>query len=192
VLGESPFYLTAKELARLRDLAWLITLNACEGAAPAEQLHSVAYAVVNNGVPATIGMREVIDSIDASCFCQAFYESALGYLADVLVPGARVKPDWSESLRLARTALCARSPGPIPIVASSYKHWTLPVLYRRAEDFVVQVAIPGLVISDQEQEQIFTELSKLQQIRDGLPPDTPPNTLAIFDADLKDMRARLV
>jgi hypothetical protein len=190
-LGDPPFYLTAKELSRLRDLVWLITLNACEGAAPAADLHSVAYAVVNDGVPATIGMREVIDSADASCFCGAFYASALGWLAAELVPGARVKPDWGEAVRLARAALCARNPGPTPIVASARKPWTLPVLYRRIEDFVVQVAIPGLAIGD-KQEQVFNEMEKLQQFKDGLPGDTPAAVVKMLENEIAQVRARLV
>jgi hypothetical protein len=190
-LNDPPIYLTAQDLARLRDLVWLITLNACEGAAPVAQLHSVAYAVVENGVPATIGMREEIDVLDASCFCRVFYEAALGYLATVATPGARVEPDWSESLRLARTALCPKS-GPIPLVASSYKPWTLPVLYRRAEDLVVQVAIPGLAITDDEQERIFAEIDNLQRLRDGMAAGTPPAVLAAVDAAIAQARARLV
>jgi hypothetical protein len=190
--GDAPIYLTAKDLARLRDLAWLITLNACEGAAPAAQLHSMAYAVVENGVPATIGMREEIDSIDASHFCRAFYTAALGALAGAATPGARVQPDWCEPLRLARTALCARNPGPIPLVASSSKTWTLPVLYRRAEDFVVQVALSGLAISDDEQERIFSDIDTMQQLRDGMTAGAPAGVLVAVDAEIAKARARLV
>jgi len=191
-LGDAPLFITAKELARLRDLVWLVTLNACEGAAPAATLHSVAYAVVNDGIPAAIGMREAIDSADASCFCGAFYQNALTGLAATLLPGARVAPDWSEPLRRSRAALCARNAGPIPVVASSFKPWTLPVMYRRAEDFVIQVAKDGLAMTDDEQERLFAEIEGLQQIRDGLAPNTPQAMKTAVENEIANALKRLV
>lgn len=191
-LGDAPLYVTARDLARLRDLVWLVTLDACEGAMPAGEVHSLAYSLVEDGVQAAIGMREVIDSADASHFCHAFYQKALSGLTAGLVPGSRVAPDWSEPLRAARAALCARALGPTSIVASSYKPWTLPVLCRRSEDFIVQVGYPGLAISEADQERVFADIDTMQQLRDGLPPDTPAATKAILEAAIAEVRKRLV
>jgi hypothetical protein len=191
-LGDAPLYVTASDLARLRDLVWLVTLNACEGAAPAADVHSLAHSLVKNGVPAAIGMREVIDSADASEFCFVFYKNAFGALATSLLPGARISPDWSEPLRAARAALCNGQQGPTAIVASSYKPWTLPVFYRRSENFVVQAALSGLTISDDEQEWVFADIEKMQQLREGLAPNTPPPVVASIDAEIGKARQRLV
>jgi hypothetical protein len=190
--GQSPVYLTAQQLAQLRDVVWLVTVNACEGAAPAAKVHSLAYAMVEEGVPATIAMREVIDSADASCFCESFYGSALSTLAGLLVPGARVKPDWSEALRQARAALCAKNPGPTPIAAASSKPWTLPVLHRRAAEFVVQVWMPGLTISDTKQARLFADIDNMYQARDRMLPETPASMLALIDGEIANLRAQLV
>jgi hypothetical protein len=143
-------------------------------------------------VPAAIGMREVIDSADASEFCRVFYRKAFGALAGSLQPGARITPDWSEPLRAARAALCDRQHGPTAVVASSYKPWTLPVFYRRSEDFVVQAAMVGLQISDDEQERLFADIEKMLQVRAGLAPDTPAAFVALIDAEIVRARQRLV
>jgi len=45
--GASPIYLEARHLAGLCEHLWLVTLDACEGASPAEGVHSLAYTLVD-------------------------------------------------------------------------------------------------------------------------------------------------
>jgi len=187
-MGEPPLYLSSRHLARLRDVVWLVTLDACEGAMPAAALHSLTYSMVKDGIPAAVGMREVIDSRDANVFCRAFYGKLLPALAARLAPGSQGTLEWAEHLQAARAALCARMPGPTEVTAARQKRWTLPVLYRRSEDLRVQVAVPGKPPGDQRQE--FGALQMLRQYRDNLHPDTPPDKRARLDQAITALEAQ--
>jgi hypothetical protein len=190
-MGDPPLFLAARHLSRLRSSAWLVTLNACEGAAPSAEVHSLAYSLVKEGVPAAIGMREVIDSRDASVFTGAFYGEALRALAGALQPGARVRIDWAEHLHVARAALCRRLAGPASVTAALQKPWTLPALYRRAEELWVRTANPALPIDIETQERISSMIEVYRVARDGLHPDTPQWSVDKLDDDIAELERQL-
>lgn len=189
-LGDPPLYLSAGHIGRLRDVVWLVTLDACEGAMPAAELHSLAYALVKDGVPTAIGMREVIDSRDASVFCRAFYTKALAALGANVAPGARFTLDWTGHLYAARAALCKQQPGPTEQTAARLKPWTLPVAYRHQEELTIQVARPGLAMSSADQERLVSEIEVLRDYRARLHPDTPRAAVAAIEADIAALEAQ--
>ena len=189
--GSSPLYLEARHLAGLREHLWLVTLDACEGASPAEGVHSFAYTLVEIGVPAVVGMREVIDFTDANVFCRAFYTSALTGLAHALLPGTQVEVDWAQYLAPAREALCARIPGPAGATASKQKSWTLPVLYRRGEDLVVRTPRVDRGLDEDERERVMAELQVYRRVLAGLHPDSPVEVRQQLKAFVAEREARL-
>jgi hypothetical protein len=167
--GDDPVYLSTRELLRMRDLVWLITLDACEGATPTRELSSFSYSLVKDGVPAVIGMREPIEAFDASVFCGAFYSAALSSLAVQIGTGnAYVKLSWEFALRSARAELCGMFRGPVAITAAQHKVWTLPVLYRKPGDFNLLVKTAGT-----DPAETLGEVNAYRQLRDGLAPSTP-------------------
>jgi hypothetical protein len=172
--GDPPLYLEARHVADLRDELWLVTLDACEGATPAGGVHSFAYNLVDSGVPAAIGMREVIDQGDANMFCRAFYTRALSRLAQELLPGTTVEVGWAGAAAAAREALCARVPGPAATTAAFQKPWTLPVLYARSGRFLVDTPAPTPGLDADERERLAAELEAFRRALQNLHPDSPP------------------
>lgn len=190
--GDPPLYLEARHLAALQDSVWLMTFNACEGASPAGGVHSLAYSLVESGAPAAIGMREVIDSLDANIFCQSFYTSAFADLAQKLLPGTQVPVDWARYLATAREALCAGIAGPASATAGQQKPWTLPVLYRRTEELVIRTPgdIPGV---DQEaRAHALGELEVFRHALANLHPDNPPVVRVQLEASIAALEAQIL
>jgi hypothetical protein len=188
--GDRPLYLEARHLSMLRDKLWLVTLDACEGATPAGGVHSFAYTLVDSGVPAAIGMREVIDSADANVFCRAFYTSALTTLAGQLLPGSRAEVEWAVAVSVAREALCG--PGPAAATAGTQKPWTLPVLYARAGHFLVDTPTPTPGLGPDLREQVIAELEVFRQALANLHPDNPPVVRKQLAAEIALREAKLV
>ena len=188
---DQKLYLEPADLARLREEAWLIVLDACEGATATSGVHSLAYTLVERGVPAAIGMREVIASTDASTFCRAFYTAALGALAQELTPGSDVVVDWARYLSIARGALCGRLPGPPGMTASKQKPWTLPVLYRRAEDLVVHTPKVAHTHDAETRARLLGELEVYRQALSQLHPDNPPIVRQQLEAAIAQLEADL-
>jgi hypothetical protein len=85
-------------------------------------------------------------------------------------PGRASTADRCEPLRLARSAV--RRAGRF---RSSLRATTVDaaVLYRRT-GLVVQVAMPGLAITDDEQERIFSDIDSVRRLRDGWRPARHP------------------
>jgi hypothetical protein len=184
-------YLEARHLAELQGDVWLITLDACEGATPSDGVHSLAYTLVECGVPAAIGMREAIDSADANTFCRAFYAQAFGALAQQLLPGTRVTLDWAPYVAAAREALCARLPGPSSVTASKQKPWTLPVLYRRAEELVIFTPSTTPTLDADERARLLGELEVFRRALSELHPDNPPVVRAQLEQAIAARETRL-
>lgn len=171
--GDPPIYLEARHLATLRNHVWLITLDACEGARPAQGVHSIAHTLVESGVPAAVGMREMIDSTDVNVFCRAFYSAALSELNATLKPGTSATPNWAAHVATAREALCARLPGAPGMNAYRQKPWTLPVLYRRGEELVVRTPGPAADLDAENYARKLGELEVFRRALSELHPDNP-------------------
>lgn len=189
--GDPPLFLEPQHLEMLADDVWLVTLDACEGASPMEGVHSLAFTLVERGVPAAIGMREVIDSGDANSFCRAFYTSALSDLAGRLLPGTSESVDWASHLTAAREALCARLAGPARLTAGKQKPWTLPVLYRQAEDLVIETPAPTQPLAPDEREELLNGITSLRQLLQTLHPDTPEVVRENLRAQIETLEQQL-
>jgi CHAT domain-containing protein len=133
---------------RTSDRPWLLVLNCCESAAagPRDNLQSLALMLVRDAaLPAVVGMREPVSSIDASTFTRAFYTALLSE-----VDGRRAgtvpadEPlNWARYAVRARTTLLDRHQMPRTEAAESTREWTLPVVYLRPDPFVVTVPAPA-------------------------------------------------
>ena len=134
-LGEDPLYLSEAEIRSLSRSLVLVTLNACEGAAPVPDAHSLALALVEKaGVPVVVGMREAIDAEDANLFTGAFYAALLDEFHRVLTNPQGEAPNWPLLLRGPRDRLASRQGGPPITAAAAHKRWSLPVVYVRPEE----------------------------------------------------------
>jgi len=97
----------------VRDSAFLVTLNACVSAAPEQTtLANLAWALVQQKIPYTVGMRFSIIDEDARTFSRVFYSD--------LARGTSVE----EAMLQARLAL-AKSPHPwaigVPVLYTALK-----------------------------------------------------------------------
>lgn len=191
--GEEPLYIGQTDLEGLADSLWLVTLNACDGAGPIKDAHSMALALANRGVPAVVGMREAIDASHANTFANAFYEAMLAELDRVLQPGAVDALDWACLLRKPRARLRAQAQGTPHESAERSKAWSLPVLYVRPGDFRLQRPAPsGHDDSPEDRRVRYSELRMLVETRARLHPDTPAAMLAEIDARIAKLEASLL
>ena len=118
---------------------WLVVLNCCEGGKAAQDVHSLAHSLATAGVPAAIGMREAVPVRAAREFSRVFYRELLTEFVSILTPpaGAPVEKDvgWARVLAAPRAALVERYEHD----ATTYREWTLPVLYTGFDPFRVRV-----------------------------------------------------
>jgi hypothetical protein len=121
------------ELARAQRWLWLVVLNACKLGAQAPNVFALAQKFAIAGVPAAIGMAEVIDENDAIQFCKAFYSSLFLELANVdsvLATADECALDWAKLLHEARKSIRDGRGS-----ASSKPQWTLPIVFVGGHDF---------------------------------------------------------
>lgn len=154
--------------SQVRDLTepdtrpWMIVLNSCLGAAPVtddrgaaspedararqrEATHSLARELVREGgFPAVVGMREPIDTADATVFSSHFYPQLFEALT-ALPPGVPTALDWSKLLVHPRRGLAEKHGQVINIAAEERKQWTLPVLYLRGQELLITRKPPAAV-----------------------------------------------
>ncbi len=158
-----------RQITTLDNDIWLVTLNSCLGAAPVEDAHSLARALVTQGFPAVVGMREVIAADDAHTFCRAFYEGVLKEIArskEQAQEGVTVI-EWADALQAPRTQLCAKySRGrTLTATAAVHKAWTLPIIYIRPEPFTLRIRTTNPLLNAHEQTALQVELDTLRQGR---------------------------
>jgi hypothetical protein len=153
--------------SQVRDLTepdsrpWMIVLNSCLGAAPVtddrgsptvedararqrEATHSLARDLVREGgFPAVVGMREPIDTSDATVFSSHFYPQ-LFQAFSALPHGVPTALDWSKLLVGPRRGLAQQRGQVIVMSAEERKQWTLPVLYLRGQELLITRTDPAL------------------------------------------------
>lgn len=188
-LGHEPIYLSGNDLRVLKDSVWLAVLNCCEGAATTET-HSLAYSLVDEGVPAAVGMREAVASDDASVFSRAFYEGLASYFKHRLRPGVRLTVDWASLMPQPRRELCRKHGNLVDAIAPHHKEWTLPVLYRRPEELIIEVA-NNPALSDNDKKHLFAQLDTVRTVRAAMHPSTPGDKLAAIDGLIQQLEAEL-
>jgi hypothetical protein len=131
---------------------WLVVLNACKSAA-AEQdqmggeddVRSFAGDLVAEGVPAAIGHRRAIESIDAHRFALPLYEGIFRILQQPLSQPGRHELEWASVMFDAREKLLEAHGGD----PSTADNWSVPVLYVRPTEFLIDVAA-----DDQEKDTV--------------------------------------
>lgn len=116
---------------------WLVVLNACGTADPTVG-GALAHALADLGVPAVVGMRRLVDIVNADRFTQALYPSVLATVRRAVDPqgpdGARVL-DWAGALTAPRAALAGASP-------DTEEAWGDPVLYIQQQPLQVTPTSP--------------------------------------------------
>jgi hypothetical protein len=182
-LGDEPLYLSHDEIRRVSGSLLLVTLNACEGAAPVPDSHSLALAMAaKGGVPVVVGMREAIDAEDANLFTGAFYQALLQELHRTLSNPQAEPLNWPALLRAPRDRLAHRQGGPPLTAAAAHKRWSLPVLYMRPEELRIR--------RDGTMEQLG-ELQTLRSLRGRFSKDSPPEMLAEIDRRIAELEKAL-
>jgi hypothetical protein len=207
--------------SQVRDLTepdtrpWMIVLNSCLGAAPVtddrgaastededarqrKATHSLARELVRDGgFPAVVGMREPVETSDATVFSSHFYPQLFRALAG-LPHGAPTALDWSKLLVGPRRGLAEQRGEVIDISAEGRKQWTLPVLYLRGQELLITRTDPadgpdgggsgspaaGALAVDPA---ATAKLELLREILEGLSADAPEK----YRNDLKAHIARL-
>jgi len=187
-LGDEPLYLSQDEIRRVARSLWIVTLNACEGAAPVQDAYSLALTIANNGVPAVVGMRESIDAEDANLFTEAFYQELLQELNRVFSTPQGDIPDWPLLMRTPRDRLRRRQGGPLLQAAAAHKRWTLPVLFMRPEKLHLR-RIDGE--SSIRRRELFGELETLRDLRIRYSQDTPQAMLDDIDRRIAVLEQQL-
>jgi hypothetical protein len=169
--NEDHVYLNAEYLKSIGPQLWLVVLNACRGAdASGDRIESLAFQLVLDGVPAAIGMRDVIDLSDARTFTRAFYAAAVEQIAAKLgAPGVPVTFRWADALRAPRSALCRKHGGVPDEAATTHAEWTLPVLYVRHVDAQVE-AVHTPALSDHDRANLTAELTLIRAALSGAKP----------------------
>jgi len=172
-LGGHPLAMELKHFAGIINQVWLVTLNACEGAAQTSGAHSLAYGLVAAGAPAAIGARETIDSKNANGFCQALYQSAFSSCRQNVLANLTFTPDWAPHMARARESLCGNLPGPVSQTAGQQKPWTLPVLYQTSQTLLIEPLSINENIASDEELRLTSQLQVLIDHLYDLHPDTP-------------------
>lgn len=178
------------EAESIRDLVaaptaapWAIVLNACSSAAggrDAVDTHSLAARlVVEQGVPAVIGMREPVLRADAARFTGAFYAALFADLRRWVDDRATdVAIDWAGYTVDARTDLCRARDVLLDAAAGRYKEWTLPAVVVRPTQFTLDVV--DAPVAPEVRERAVRMASGLMAVLGDFPPGTPPETMTDF------------
>ena len=111
---------------------WLVLLNCCGSAAANHSVGSFAFTLVDDGVPAVVGMRQEVEVTHANAFTESFYEVLVGKLSKSLKRfNEEVEIEWPAMMhkpRMAIAEMCAGEDG-ARVGAESSREWTLPALY---------------------------------------------------------------
>lgn len=148
--GDDPLYLGRHHLGQLGNSAWLMVLNACETAMaddaaasasmpapvadPVSQDGSFVTALVAEGIPYVLGMRQKIASNIVPKFTFAFYDAVLDQLTGCVAKKGRCLLDLDPALIRGQDAICAHFGNPVQ-VCQQQQDWSLPVIYTRPQLF---------------------------------------------------------
>ncbi|MFI5298328.1 MAG: CHAT domain-containing protein [Polyangiales bacterium] len=190
---EYQIYVGATDLGTLSRSLSLVVLNACRGAAGNGQVESLAFELVcKHGIPATIGMRNIIDASDAHRFAKAFYVDAFERLASSAIDGKARSVPWAYSIRKGREALCSKHVGPAQAIAEANAEWTLPVLFVCDPELTLRLAVPVTPLSAEEQVRLATERKVLSAALDaGLEEEAPPAVVTVLRSRISEIEAQL-
>ena len=158
------------------ESAWLVILNACSGAQGdlASNSTSIANALVQQGIPVVVGMREQIPVSVVADFTHAFLSGSLQYLAKTLRQGEALPVDFSQALVDGRDAICACFGSPVTM-GKRTKEWTLPVMYVSAAELWVTATADDRVATSEEFTRLAAERATFREAQrvlgDRIAPD---------------------
>lgn len=161
---------------QLEQHTWLVTLNCCDSTARVAKAHPLARDLVAKGFPAVIGMREVVASIDAHAFCEAFYRALFDEIKYFLMLGKDgIIIEWPKLLHKPRTHLRNQHMnGRTRSKADGEtKEWTLPVIYVRSGDFRLRGPSTNKNMSESYKLERQVELNQLKEARQSFDSGTP-------------------
>jgi hypothetical protein len=169
---------------------WLVTLNACRGAAAPEQGRSLVRHLASEGLPAVVGMREMVAADDSHAFAESFYEELIAKLAEVARTNDVVEIEWAELVREPRRRILDRylQGRPAGQGARDVKEWSLPIVYVGQESFIIRNTGPANArLTEKEREEMSSELEMLKKMlaEMKLKPSTPARLLAEMDARIQ-------
>jgi hypothetical protein len=152
------------------EKSWLIVLNACDTGAAAEKLHSLAHQLVQDLVPACIGMMEPVDAADASIFTENLYGSLFAEIqraAAALAGSSTEQVQWCRALRRPREAVLSQRYNDDP---DNNRAWALPILYVSPNPFLICQA-PAAPAADIETMRLRAK--EVAGVLRALPADVP-------------------
>ena len=166
---------------------WLVVLAACETAESGDG-RSLAHDLANNGVPAVIGMRRLVDIGDTDRFCAEFYLQVMRTASNALDstrPELIRELDWAGTLTAPRKAVG----GPFPEQTDS---WSDPVLYVQGETLRIYRQSPVAQLSLPDFARLQGQLDTWLAFRAGLDPaEAKPAAIAEADARIVALRQQL-
>lgn len=169
-------FLSVESLAgALLSSTWLVVLAACktatgQGPANAEDGKSTvlpaAHSLVDMGLPAVIGMREIVDLSAMNRFCKTIYPELLGIIIDATDGNGAFERviEWAPALTAPRRASAGDNPAGEPA-------WTHPVLYVQQEELRVDMVTPAVA---PELKDLRGQLDTWRSLLEGLDPKTTP------------------
>lgn len=170
-------FLSIESLAgALVSSTWLVVLAACNtaaghgaagGAGETPRALPAAHSLVDTGLPAVIGMREIVDLSAMNRFCRAIYPELLGIVTGAIDGDGSFERvvEWAPALTAPRRASAGDDPAREPA-------WTHPVLYVQQEELRVDIVTPAVA---PELKDLRGQLDTWRSLLAGLNPQmTPP------------------
>jgi hypothetical protein len=183
--GGDPLNVGAREIYRASSTAWLITLNACSGAAPDTESHSLASDLMAEGVRAVVAMREQIRYDIACQLTRALYTEIGTAFRNRFTPGQRETIYWGSIVTRARNALCNAG-------STKYKPWTIPILYLQPGPLVVNV--PDTTTGPLDSNRLHHDLAMIAELERQAAALTEvlPELVPAIEAKIEEVRARVL
>ncbi|MHA7207934.1 CHAT domain-containing protein [Arthrobacter sp. MDT1-65] len=174
----------------LSDSTWLVVLAACESAATEDRAilspasgSSAAHLLVDAGIPAVIGMREIVDLTAMNRFCKVVYPELLAIVIRAATADGSFEHivEWAPALTAPRLA----SAGVDPVSDAA---WSDPVLYVQQENLRVDTRTGGPLTGD-ELKTLRGRLAEFLSFEQRLEPKaTPAGVLKEVQAEIARLR----
>lgn len=163
---------------------WLVVLAACrtaaaddvaatEGASPVSSsgAQSAAHSLADRGVPAVIGMREIVDLSAMDRFCTSVYPELLSIVTRALAEDGTTERivEWAPALTAPR--LASVTGDPVNDVT-----WSDPVLYVQQEELRVDSG-PARGVDSEDLDALRGRLDEFLNFMQVLDPRTTPRAL---------------
>jgi len=167
----------------LTQYTCLLTLNSCFGADSTLGLASLARTLVEQQVPAVVGMRFRISPAQADTFCESYYPGVLAAVAAFQQgPVNAAELNWDYTLSAARQAIDANG--------GNNGAWSNPILYVGSNPLQVRASVLASrdATAARAKQQ---ELAKLKEFRNTLGSSLPPAVFAQLEERIQQVDREL-